>query len=110
MQLAVDDPVTTNEDEPVTLDPLENDQSPIGSPLTLDSVDDGENGTCEINADATVTYTPVAGFHGIDICLYTVCDENNLCDEGVSLFFEFYLNMNMATSCFSLSLHFVISI
>ena len=82
--LAVDDPVTTNEDEPVTLDPLENDQSPSSSPLNLANVtDDGENGNCEMNdIDGTVSYTPNPGFHGVDLCLYTVCDDNDLCDEG----------------------------
>ena len=76
--------MTTDEDTAVTLDPLENDQSPSGSPLTLDGVTDGQNGSCAINEDNTVTYTPNPGFDGIDICLYTVCDENELCDEGVS--------------------------
>ena len=84
LQLAVDDPATTDEDVPVTLDPLQNDKNPSGSPLDLDNIMNGQNGSCEINADNTVTYTPDPGFNGIDICLYTVCDENELCDEGVS--------------------------
>jgi len=81
--LAVDDPVNTNEDEPVTLKPLDNDQNPIDSPLNLANVTDAANGTCVANEeDNTVTYTPNTGFVGIDICLYSVCDDNELCDEG----------------------------
>ena len=76
--------MTTDKDQPVTLDPLQNDKSPSGIPLDLVDVTDGENGTCVINEDGTVTYTPEAGYTGIDLCLYTVCDENELCDEGVS--------------------------
>ena len=82
--LAVDDPISTEEDTPVAIDPLINDQSPSDSPLKLVNVTNGENGSCEINED-TVTFTPNAGFDGVDICLYTVCDDNELCDEGVSL-------------------------
>ncbi|KAL9187030.1 hypothetical protein ACHAXT_010750 [Thalassiosira profunda] len=80
--LAVDDPVTTPKDQPVTLDPLDNDKSPSESPLDLVDVADGGNGVCVINEDDTVTYTPDEGFVGVDICLYTVCNENELCDEG----------------------------
>jgi len=54
LQLAVDNPVTTEEDQ----DPLENDQSLSGGPLALDGVTDGENGSCEINEYGTVTCTP----------------------------------------------------
>ena len=83
--LAVDDPVTTPEDTPITLDPALNDKSPTDSPLEVTDVQSGENGQCELNEDGTVTYTPNEGYTGTDLCLYTVCDGDDLCDEGVSL-------------------------
>ena len=55
------------------------------SSLVFDSITDGQNGSCRINgASKRVTYSPNADFYGIDICLYTVCDEDQLCDEAVS--------------------------
>lgn len=80
----MDDTVSTEEDTPVTLEPLTNDLSPSGSPLTIVSTTDGQNGHCSIEGGNEVTYTPNAGFDGTDVCLYTVCDQNNLCDEAVS--------------------------
>ena len=70
----------------MTLDPLQNDRSPGGVPLDLVSVVDGGNEACPMNQDLTVTCTPGDGFTGIDICLFTVCNEDNLCNEGVSAF------------------------
>lgn len=72
---------TTLEDVPVTLVPMENDVEG-SAPMQLVDVTDGRNGTCTIGENQTVTYTPATGFYGIDICLYTVCDQNDLCDQA----------------------------
>ena len=73
---------TTREDVPVSLAPMENDIEG-SAPMQLVDVTDGRNGNCTIGENQTVvTYTPATGFYGIDICLYTVCDQNDLCDEA----------------------------
>ena len=79
-----DDVATTPYDTPVTMTTiLDNDVST--SPLTFDSITNGTNGTCTLLGDgSTVVYSPEPGFTGIDVCLYTVCDVNQLCDEAVS--------------------------
>ncbi len=81
-----DDVATTPIDTPVDIPILNNDVST--SPLDIGDdtlITDGQNGTCTIKANSTdVTYTPDAGFYGMDVCLYMVCDENGLCDDAVS--------------------------
>ena len=84
LQLAVDDAVTTAPDTPVDLEPLVNDISRSGTPLTIDNVFGGQNGVCVLGSDNTVTYTPNTDFDGTDVCLYTVCDGNGKCDQAVS--------------------------
>lgn len=67
-------------------DPLDNDHSPSDSPLTVveEELTNGQNGICTLDG-GSVVYTPNPDFHGIDLCMYTVCDANGLCDEAVSL-------------------------
>ena len=79
-----DDVATTPYDTPVTMTTiLDNDVST--SPLTFDSITNGTNGTCTLLDDgSTVVYSPEPGFTDIDVCLYTVCNVNQLCDEAVS--------------------------
>ncbi|WP_236642010.1 Ig-like domain-containing protein [Dokdonia sinensis] len=72
---AMDDTATTDEDEPVTIDVLDNDG--LGSePTTVTDVTDPANGTVTINADGTVTYTPDMDFNGTDTFEYTITDDN----------------------------------
>ncbi len=65
----VADSATTSEDTPVTINVLANDGF-SGTPLVT-AVTQGTNGTVVINADGTVTYTPIAGFTGQDSFSYT---------------------------------------
>uniref|UniRef100_UPI00261BD6EC Ig-like domain-containing protein n=1 Tax=uncultured Tenacibaculum sp. TaxID=174713 RepID=UPI00261BD6EC len=78
---AEDDTATTDEDEPVDIDILDNDaNTPTSGTLT---VSDPANGTVTINdggtpndpSDDTVTYTPDPDFSGTDTFTYTVCDD-----------------------------------
>ena len=71
---AVDDDAFTDEDTPVTIDVLANDTDPNSDPLTVTAVTQGANGTVAINVDDTVTYTPNAGFDGLDSFTYTIDD------------------------------------
>ena len=73
--VAVDDEAITDEDVAVDIDVLDND-SDADVEDTLEIVDATEpaNGTVEINADGTITYTPDADFNGTDEFEYTITD------------------------------------
>ncbi len=75
--VAADDTASTEEGVPVDVDVLANDSDADG---TLDAAtvalqNAPGNGTAEVNADGTVTYTPDAGFSGTDTFSYTVQDD-----------------------------------
>ena len=90
--VAVDDSETTNEDTPVTIDILTNDDDPndpLGNidPTSVTLASTPSNGTVNINSTTgQATYTPNAGFHGTDIFTYQVCDDGNTlpaaCDQA----------------------------
>ena len=67
----MDDTATVNEDEPVTVDVLDNDGLGM-EPTTITAVTDPANGTVTINGDGTVTYTPDPDFNGTDTFEYTI--------------------------------------
>lgn len=83
--VAVNDAVTTLEDKPVTFDPRTNDTDIDGpsksitaingtgitttTPVTIAGV-----GTVSLNADGTLTFTPVANFNGTPSFTYTLSD------------------------------------
>ncbi|MBE9102917.1 tandem-95 repeat protein, partial [filamentous cyanobacterium LEGE 07170] len=66
-----DDDATTDEDVPVKISVLDNDDFEDPDAEITDKTD-GDNGTVTINPDGTVTYTPDPGFSGIDTFEYTV--------------------------------------
>ncbi len=73
----------TNEDTPITIDVLANDQDPDGdAPLTVIAAS-APNGTVAINADGTLTYTPNADFNGNDVITYTISDGEGGTDSAV---------------------------
>ncbi len=72
---AADDSATTDEDTPVIIDVLANDNDPDGDDLTV-TVASAPNGTVVINADGTITYTPNQDFNGTDTITYTISDGN----------------------------------
>jgi subtilisin family serine protease len=80
--VAADDSVSTTEDNPVIIDVLGNDGDPEGDSLTVVSVGPAGNGTVEINADSTVTYTPDTGFSGLDVFTYSIEDGNGGSDTA----------------------------
>lgn len=71
---AMDDSASTDEDTAVVIDVLSNDSDSDGDALTVESVTDPANGTANINADGTVTYTPSGDYNGSDSFVYTVSD------------------------------------
>lgn len=72
--VAVDDGALIAQDSAgVTLTVLANDSDPDGDPISIVAVTQPANGTVT-NTSSTVTYTPKAGFHGIDAFTYTITD------------------------------------
>lgn len=67
-----DDTATTNADQHVIINVLENDGDPNGDPLSLVSVGTAANGTAELNGAQKIRYTPNPGFSGTDSFTYTV--------------------------------------
>ncbi len=73
-----DDTATTDEDTPVNVAVLVNDNDVDGSldPATLNVVSGPSNGTAEVNATTgIITYTPGADFNGSDSFTYAVSDD-----------------------------------
>ncbi|MBX2885744.1 MAG: cadherin-like domain-containing protein [Granulosicoccus sp.] len=79
----VDDTFIIEQDIPTVIDVLANDIDPTGTGLTITSVAGVENGTVDINADGTLTFTPAPGFTGDTGFLYVVQDGNG--DEATGM-------------------------
>jgi alkaline phosphatase len=71
---ANNDSATTQVDTPATIAVLANDTDADGDTLTVTNLTPPANGTATLNPDKTVTYTPKAGFSGIDSFTYTAND------------------------------------
>jgi hypothetical protein len=76
---AVNDNVTINPDETVTIRVLDNDNDPNGDPLNVVSKTDPASGTATISSDGqTITYKPLSpSFCGTDTFNYSISDGNN---------------------------------
>ena len=73
---AADDVGTTNVNTAVVVDVLANDSDPDGDTVAVASLTMPSNGVASLNADGTITYTPNAGYTGIDTFTYTIEDGN----------------------------------
>ncbi|MGV0714852.1 Ig-like domain-containing protein [Mycolicibacterium sp. XJ662] len=73
--VAVDDDVATDEDTPVVIDVLANDDDIDRDELAVAEVEAPNNGSVTVS-DGKITYTPNADFHGTDSFTYTVSDGN----------------------------------
>ena len=78
---AVDDAATTDEDTPVVVSVLSNDDDPENDSLLVAAVGPGAHGAATISRIYTVVYTPTLDFHGSDTFTYTVSD-GSLTDSG----------------------------
>ncbi|WP_373018656.1 retention module-containing protein, partial [Thiomicrorhabdus sp.] len=81
--VAVDDVATLDEDSSAVIEVLANDTDLDGDTLSVQSVTQPENGSVVINADGTVTYTPVANYNGTDSFTYVMVDGNGGSDTAV---------------------------
>ncbi len=85
---AIDDSVATEEDMPIVIDILANDNDiPVLGTLTNTNPTDGSvvftnNGTPTDPSDDGVTYTPNSGFVGTDTFTYTLCDDLANCSTA----------------------------
>ncbi|WP_237215367.1 Ig-like domain-containing protein [Falsiroseomonas oryziterrae] len=79
---AVNDFATTHEDTSVTIDVLNNDKSPDGRPLTIDSnlVVAPQHGTVTVAADGkSLTYTPSKDYAGLNLVSNSIDDSFVYC-------------------------------
>jgi hypothetical protein len=89
---AVDDVASTDEDVPVNIDPLPNDDFGGDGPSTgtITILGGASNGTATVNdggtpndpTDDTIDYTPDPNFNGSDAIFYEICDSNGDCDQA----------------------------
>lgn len=79
--IAEDDTAITAGGVAVVIPVLDNDHDPNNDPLHVAALGDPGNGTVETDG-VTVTYTPAAGFAGIDVFDYTVGDPGDLTDSA----------------------------
>jgi len=84
--IAVDDFNSTDEDISVGGEVLSNDTDVENDNLTVNTtpIVEPANGITVLNMDGTYTYTPAAGYNGIDSFQYEMCDNGtpNLCDTA----------------------------
>ena len=83
--IANPDTLTIGRNTPATIDVLANDSDPNGTPLTVVSFSQPTHGTLTLNADGTVTYTPDAGFFGVDRFTYTASNGTSFAGSTVTL-------------------------
>ncbi|MBK7319521.1 LamG-like jellyroll fold domain-containing protein [Candidatus Villigracilis affinis] len=74
--LAANDVAVTDQDVPVIINVLDNDEDIDGDALSIFDVAMPANGIAVINPDGTITYTPNAGWFGTDTFIYTISDPN----------------------------------
>jgi len=90
--VAVDDVAQTVADTAVSLAPLDNDEDPDGDELVVTALGQPAHGVAIVNADGTVTYTPDAGFTGVERFSYEACDFHptlDHCEEAtITIFVE----------------------
>ncbi|MBD3630711.1 gliding motility-associated C-terminal domain-containing protein [Cyclobacterium sp.] len=84
---ANDDAAVTNQNQPVTINLLENDFINTGELLveTLVITTDPVNGSIVQNADGSVSYTPDVNFSGSDSFMYEICEntDRQFCDQAM---------------------------
>lgn len=74
LPVAGNDTVETNEDTPITISVLANDTDPDGDTLVITGTSTPAHGSIVVNANGTITYTPVANYDGSDSFTYTISD------------------------------------
>lgn len=73
---AVDDDISIDEDQAITINILANDDIAGEPTTTVTNVSNPSNGTVILNPDNTLTYIPTANFFGVDNLTYTITDDD----------------------------------
>ncbi|HWV65643.1 Ig-like domain-containing protein, partial [Chitinophaga sp.] len=81
--VAVNDSLTTQQGVPLNGNVLLNDTDTENGALTASVVATTANGTLTLRADGTFSYTSAAGFTGMDMATYKVCDPGGACDTAL---------------------------
>jgi len=79
---AQDDSDSVDEDNPVTISVLSNDNDVDGDTMTVSSTSSASNGSVQINGGTTITYMPDSDFNGSDSFTYTIIDGNGGSDTA----------------------------
>lgn len=74
--VAVNDTAQTGIGRPVSIAVLGNDSDPDGDTLSITSVGTPAHGQAVRNSDGSISYTPQAGYSGVDTFSYTIADGN----------------------------------
>ncbi len=82
---AIDDLVTTEEEQAVVISVLRNDTDPEGNPLWVASVDTPRHGSVAILDPGTVLFTPDQNFHGTARFRYLVSDGKDVAQGMVTV-------------------------
>ncbi len=81
--IATNDTFSINEDEILNGNLFQNDTTNTNGVNAWSVVTNPTNGTLNINADGTFTYTPNANFNGADTFYYKLCDVDSDCDTAM---------------------------
>ncbi|MEJ7779287.1 MAG: gliding motility-associated C-terminal domain-containing protein, partial [Daejeonella sp.] len=80
--VAIDDQFKTYQDESLTGSAAPNDFDRENEPLSFSLALQPKNGKILFKADGTFTYTPNAGFWGIEIIPYRICNTSGVCSSA----------------------------
>jgi hypothetical protein len=83
--VATNDAVNVKKDTAKTITVLGNDSDPDANPLTVTGTTSPAHGVAVVNADNTITYTPVTGYLGTDVFTYTISDGANTATATVNI-------------------------
>jgi len=81
--IAIDDTYSTDEGTGISGNVSDNDGLTDVGDVTYTVSDGVNNGVLVLNEDGSFTYNPNTGFFGTDVFEYSVCNENNNCDEAI---------------------------
>jgi hypothetical protein len=80
--IAGPDSATTPFNTPVTINVLANDSDPNSLPLSIQQAGFPLHGSAVTNANNTITYTPTAGFQGVDMFIYVLSNNTGAVTSG----------------------------
>lgn len=72
-----------NVQQPIVADVITNSTINANDVITVSIVQNGLKGTASVNADKTISYLASAGTVGADSFQYRICNQCNLCSDGV---------------------------